>query len=106
MTSQQGNAPPSQLTLDQLSENRQLVLPIADEAFAVRDIENSNPLSKFTRATYKRMRAIQHRFIIVVMLLTIVANLLSIPGHIQTARLYLFEYFGIEYAQFWHCALN
>ena len=102
MTSPQDSAPPSHLTPGERCESTS---PNTVAAHTASGVDKPNPLSKFTRATYRRLKAIQHRFIIIVMLLTIAANFLSIPGHLQTVRLYLFEYFGIEYTKFWYTCL-
>jgi hypothetical protein len=54
---------------------------------------------------YLRLRKVKNKFAIIAVLFAILANLASIPGHIETVRIFLFKTFGIEDAALWHACI-
>jgi hypothetical protein len=65
-----------------------------------------NSLVAVSRAAHKRLKRIQNKLAVIAVVFAIGANVASVPGHIETVRLYLFKSFGIQNTQLWHLCLS
>lgn len=93
---------PSNLVSSQASD------PSMGSSPATRELDETrvNSLVAVSRAAHKRLKRIQNKLAVIAVVFAIGANIASVPGHIETVRLYLFKSFGIQNTQLWHLCLS